>query len=225
MPRAGRARGTPSSFEDPLEDFFVPTASSRGISQADPFERKAPEPAGGIGPPTSETVERQTQEAPDSSKGSQAVPSDVSHGGLKEITPPDGPAPAERGPRERRLENDFSSRTHPGDEVQPFSAEEDAEDDRSEPVTGEKNEKTPLKSCLRNSLRNSGSRTPEAQSQREITPPSSKEASKERQLKSALKQPTSSSSDVPEPTNILEAGCEPRFVHACSMYKRASVGG
>eukprot|EP00435_Cladocopium_sp_Y103_P067345 s597_g29.t3 len=84
--------------------------------------------------------------------------------------------------------------------VQPFSAEEDAEDDRSEPVTSA--EKTPLKSCLQNS----GSRTPEAQSQREITPPSSKELepSKERQLKSALKQPTSSPSDTPAPTNILE---------------------
>ena len=32
MPRPGRARAAPSTFEDPLEleDFFVPTVSSRG---------------------------------------------------------------------------------------------------------------------------------------------------------------------------------------------------
>eukprot|EP00439_Symbiodinium_sp_Y106_P071434 s994_g12.t2 len=167
MPRPGRARAAPSTFEDPLEDFFVPTASSRGaVAAADPFEPRASTLA--EDPPkttiTGQPADNFSFEAPcgDESERTERTIA---------VTPPPGRPPEDRGPRVRRtVPGEDSSRHTPvedqSNEVQPFSNEE------PQVLLSAEASPQPLRSCLKGSASPSGLRAEEA------TPPNSRGSAK-----------------------------------------------
>ncbi|CAE7747233.1 ABCF2 [Symbiodinium sp. CCMP2592] len=194
--------GVQAHATDPLEDFFVPTASSRGaVAAADPFEPRASTLA--EDPPkttvTGQPADNFSFEAPCGDESERAERTIA-------VTPPPGRPPEDRGPRVRRtVPGEDSSRHTPvedqSNEVQPFSNEE------PQVLLSAEASPQPLRSCLKGSASPSGLRA-EASERKEATPPNSRGSTKEVQPKrSCLKQspsPTASPAPGPAPHEAKE---------------------
>ncbi|CAJ1363960.1 unnamed protein product, partial [Effrenium voratum] len=136
MPRPGRARGAPvaSALEDP-DDFFVPTASTWGAVKSDPFEKRISDSSLGGGvvrdtksahPLLGGRADSKESEIPDEpgpgigERGPRRPPGHTPPSSAS-ATPPLGPPPAERGPRERLLQED-ARRSSPEPEFRPLKS-------------------------------------------------------------------------------------------------------